>query len=316
MVLDNDKNLNVNCICGKTDHKPWKVAMLLPCEHMFHIRCIKRHNLEFCPICNTEIDGKRFITGKIETQSDAQRYCDLLSVTNVTQFSEYSVQSVLDNIYSFVKTLCEIPFIKGMKNARNKIDKLFSHNNTIINVRGLDRIDPKEKHVFISNHTAYIDFLIILRFIDTYFLSAEFIKKSAIGRAFADVLPLLIVKRGKKGETVKKMREFVDKYGSICVFPEGCLSHPDTLIRFRTGAFNIGYPIYPIIIKYENIKTDHNIMNLIFKSISNQTVNIYMDVIGPYYPPFNDSKIERIRHDMANVGNMVTSRVTSRDMTD
>jgi hypothetical protein len=39
-------------------------------------------------------------------------------------------------------------------------------------------------------------------------------------------------------------------------------------------------------------------------------------VLGPYYPPFEKKDIEMIRMDMAKVGNMVTSRVSNRDVKD
>jgi hypothetical protein len=39
-------------------------------------------------------------------------------------------------------------------------------------------------------------------------------------------------------------------------------------------------------------------------------------VLGPYYPPFDDQTIEKIRLDMARHGNMVLSRVSNRDVID
>ena len=39
-------------------------------------------------------------------------------------------------------------------------------------------------------------------------------------------------------------------------------------------------------------------------------------VLGPYYPPFNNTDIERIRLDMGKVGDMVLSRVSNRDIVD
>ena len=75
-----------------------------------------------------------------------------------------------------------------------------------------------------------------------------------------DIVPLLIIKRGKNANTVKKMKNYVRKHGSICLFPEGIITHPDTIIQFRTGAFNIGEPILPVVIKYNPAIFDDDII--------------------------------------------------------
>lgn len=314
--MNSNKDLNIKCICGKIDYKTIKISMIMPCEHIFHTKCLDDKELEFCPICNTEIEGRKHMTDPIKTYEDAQRYSDMLSVTNFSKLSTYSISDVVDNLIDLTKILISAPFCKGIKDSRKVLGKFLSLNNTNIHVRGLDRINKKEKHAFICNHTTYMDFMVVLMFIDTYFLASDFINKSSIGASISKVIPLLIIKRGETTNTVDKMKEFIDKHGSICLFPEGVLCHPETIIKFRTGAFYLDVPIYPIVLRYKNIKHGSDIANFIFKSSSRHHVDIYMDVIGPYYPPFNKAKIERIRSDMANVGNMLTSRVSSRNITE
>jgi 1-acyl-sn-glycerol-3-phosphate acyltransferase len=112
------------------------------------------------------------------------------------------------------------------------------------------------------------------------------------------------------------MKKFIKSHGSICLFPEGAMTHPETIIKFRTGAFHLGYPIYPIVIRYESPMTDFDITNHALKLISQKKTVIYMDILGPYYPPFSKDDIENIRKDMAKVGNMLLSRVSSKDVSE
>jgi len=317
-MQDNIKNkdLNFKCVCGRLYMKATELAMVLPCEHMFHLTCLNKNKYQFCPICDTEIDGVHRMTKKIKTYIDVQRYSDMLSVSNYCGLSSYSVSSIIDNAMDLTHVIMSFPFCSNIQEGRKVIDNFLSLNNTDVCVRGLDRYSPREEKVFICNHTSYMDFMIIARFIDTFFLASDFVNGSIIGSTITKIIPTMIFSRGKSNNVVDKMKKFIKKNNSICLFPEGVMSHPDTIIKFRTGAFHIGAPIYPIVLKYENIKSDFDITTFIYKSSSRDKVKIYLDVIGPYYPPFSSEKIEKIRENMASVGNMLTSRVSSRGITE
>lgn len=318
LVIKNykSKKLNINCVCGRLSFKEIKIAMLLPCEHMFHVKCLEKHKLDFCPICNTEINSKKYITDPINTPHDAQQYSDLLSVTHKSISPDYSVSNIIDNVYDLTKTLVKIPFCKNMKDSRDLVRKYLSLNKIDVHVRGLDRINNKEKKVFIGNHTSYLDFMMVILFIDTYFLSSDFINQSVIGRNIAKILPIMIIKRGQSSSTVDKMKEFIEKNGSIFLYPESVLTQCSSIIRFRTGAFRLDLPIYPVVLRYKGTNTDSGIGDFLFKSTTRKRIDIYMDVLGPYYPPFSDERIETIRKDMADVGHMLTSRVCSKNVVD
>ncbi len=94
------------------------------------------------------------------------------------------------------------------------------------------------------------------------------------------------------------------------------MTHPDTIIRFRTGAFHIGFPVYPIVLKYNNIIADSSIGTFIFKLASGNKTIVDMEILDPFYPPFDDNKIELVRFAMAKAGNMAMSRVSNRDIID
>jgi 1-acyl-sn-glycerol-3-phosphate acyltransferase len=187
-------------------------------------------------------------------------------------------------------------------------------NNIEIKVRGLNKIKPGPK-VFIANHTSHLDFFTIFYVLGPGFLASSVVKDNIVSNQLTNILPLLIIDRGKKGgNTVDKMRKYVETHESICLFPEGMMTHPDTIIRFRTGAFNVGYPVYPVVLKYTNVVGDMSTPNFILKIASRQHEIIEMHILGPFLPPFDENKIELVRHAMANRGKMVLSRVSNRDI--
>jgi hypothetical protein len=93
-------------------------------------------------------------------------------------------------------------------------------------------------------------------------------------------------------------------------------SYPDTLSRFRSGAFLIGEPIYPIIIKYNKHLSDTNINNFILKLGSNLNECVEIKFLKPFYPPFNENSPDVIRQYMSSEGNLLMSRVMGNDIKD
>ena len=151
-----EKILNFECVCGRTYIKNIKLIMVLPCEHIFHDICIKKHKYTFCPICDTEINGNFRMTDSINTDMDAQRYADMLSVSNYCELSDYNASSVIDNALQMSSVIFNVPMCSGIQNSRNITDKFLSLNNTDVYVRGLDRLNNRDKKVFIANHTSYM----------------------------------------------------------------------------------------------------------------------------------------------------------------
>ncbi len=126
-----------------------------------------------------------------------------------------------------------------------------------------------------------------------------------------------MVNRGKSKNTVGKITKFMDENKkSVCLFPEGFLTHPKTIGRFRTGAFNTGYPVQPLIIRYNPVLNDDNPVFLFAKIFSQKKIEVNVQVLDLEYPPFDKEKIENIRHKMGRAGNMALSRVSNRDIID
>lgn len=313
-----DKIINARCVVC-SNGLPWirkEVVMLFPCEHLIHLKCLAKSDCRNCGICNQKI--QRVIRSD-DFKFDASLYqqcVDIISVSNFDKLSTIDSKEVILNLPSLIGTLAQLPFTKGINQARKLVEDIFSMNNIKIKVRGLNKLKPGPK-VFISNHTSHLDFLTLFYVLKTGFLTSAAINESALSKQFLNIVPLLVVERGKgSGNTVDKMKKYVEEKGSICLFPEGMLTHPDTIIRFRTGAFHIGHPIYPIVLKYKNVVADMSTSNFVLKMTSTQSETIEMFILNPFYPPFDDKKIEMVRMAMANKGSMLLSRVSNRDVKD
>ena len=225
-----NKVINSKCICG--DGLPWKqyeVIMINPCEHLIHRECLKSHQ---CPYCKINITGIIKKHDYLKNPKLYQKCIDIISMTNFDKLSKINYFGALTNLPNFLGTIIQIPFTKGFENGKKLVENIFNMNNIQIKVNGLEKIKNEPK-VFISNHTSHLDFLIIFYILGCGFLASSVIKDNIIAKKFTDIVPLLLIDRGKHTNTVEKMKEYIKEIGSICLFPEGMITNPNTIINFR-----------------------------------------------------------------------------------
>ena len=310
-----DKIINSRCICNiGLSWTTKKQIMILPCEHILHINCHKTNNL--CDICNNEIT-KIMTFEEIKSESKKgviqyQRFIDIYASSNVDHMAKIGNHTPVhvSNIISFISTL---PLLKGYDDCQKACQEILKLLNTKMIITGSEHINNTRK-IYISTHTTPLDWVIISSIINTSYVASAFIDKSFFGRIVMDVIPLLLIDRNKKGSsTVEKMTKYIKNNGSLCLFPEGMITHPDVIQRFRTGAFYTGYPVQPIVIKYDKLLYDNDIINYIKKLSAAKDLTVYVDILPTELPPFDDKKIEGIRCKMAKVGNLAISRVSNRD---
>ena len=173
--------------------------------------------------------------------------------------------------------------------------------------------------MYICNHVSHLELFVLYYLFENGFLASSIANTEHLIEKCKKVIPVLMVDRGDKSRSlniVEEMRKFVEENGSICLFPEGLMKHPDALVRFRSGAFHIGYPVFAITIRHNDIISDGYLNGFLYKLGAKRNINMEVHVLGPYYPPFNESSIEKIRSEMAKYGNMVLSRVANRDIVD
>lgn len=326
-LLDYNKPLNSKCICGSAlIWKKYNQIMLEPCEHLIHCKCFNMQKDQMkCPICKINITGYNTLKGlqcMIKSKSFKknnmnifyQKYIDMISMSNFDDL--YDGKRNMFNMIDLVGIASIFPFLSGHNDGKNSCKEVFSLMNSKFIVKGMENIDRNSRKVFIVNHTTYLDFLVVFYLFKCGFLASSIIKDSWIGRQLMNIIPLLIIERGKDVNTVEKMKQYVKKNGSICLFPEGMITHPDTIIRFRTGAFHTGFPINPIVLRYDPIVYDTDMNKLVEKISSQPNVTIYVDILPTEYPPFDTIKIEKVREKMGKAGNIALSRVSNRDIKD
>lgn len=318
-ILDPDpsKILNFKCFCKIG--LPWKnteILMVYPCEHMFHESCCikdKKSTIN-CKLCNEPIIH---IFKLLDKNLHPQRFADILSVSYYSNMSDYNTMGFVDSMFNMASLAFRLPFIEGVNGGLRYMEDVLSMNNLNLKVYGMEKCDIEPKKVFIVNHVTYFEMPILAYLFKSGFLMSSVGEDSQLIKKTGDIIPILSFDRGKKDfNVVDAMRDFVDKYNSICLFPEGCMKHPDTLIRFRSGFAHIGKPVYAVVIRYMDFVTDGSVNNLVYKLGSKKDLNVEVHILGPYYPPFSVDDIEKIRFDMAKSGRMVLSRVSNRDIID
>jgi 1-acyl-sn-glycerol-3-phosphate acyltransferase len=321
-----DKLINTRCRCGQGLNWVDKdIVVIYPCEHLQHKDCIE--NKKLCSVCNNFIEkiyteddlNNLFIHNKSLSQEEKekykQNYIDLLSMKNYDNLSQKSLVSTIKNMPRFFELFTQLFNSSGHNDTYELAKNMLSLINAKIKIKGKQNIYHEPK-VIISNHVSYLDFIILYYIFRTGFLASKFVQESMIGKGISELLPILIIDRGSgKNNTTKRMARYIKKNKNLCLFPEGIFTHPKTLIKFRTGAFYTGYPVQPVIIKYNDNLSDSSIPEFIQKILSiDKTLNITVKILPVEYPPFNEQKIEEIRTKMAKSGKMYLSRVSNRDI--
>jgi len=342
-----DKNISINhyCLCKDYFKNNHNIIVLMPCCHVLHEECyidfLKKEHIQFtknnnknlkCPYCYKKILNsidesmlnhgfakKNYKQLKIDIRALKINQMDvLINYTNLP-LSMIKLSSVANKLLSakskndLISTLDSIISCCNMK--IKIIDNTDKHKIKIKNncIEWLDKKLNKTKMAIISNHSSYFDPLLLYYFFQCGFLTSDFILNSDIGRLIASKTNLLIFKRNNDKNVVDKMKEYlkttVDKIG---IFPEGCITNNDTLIQFRTGAFHLGVPVCPVIIKFKKMIYDDDIKTYLMKLFSQDRIDIEVYVSDLIYPPFDNEKIEKIRKFMAKVGGLDLSRVTNR----
>lgn len=313
------KNINIMCFCNK---RLWgsKIIVIQPCEHLIHFKCLKNIKTN-CPLCNIQIKdiySEEKLMVKLKKNNNLklwQQYIDVLSVKGHFCVGDHNFIRFLTRFDNLINTFSNFITIKTNSEMIQLYDNLMKNSNVKLKVIGKNKILNSTK-IIISNHTNYLDGYAILKLFDCHFLASSVVNETQIGRRIAELAPLLIINRGETSNTVDQMKDFLKKGKSLCIFPEGMLTHPKVITRFRTGAFRTGFPVQPLIIKYDPPVHTDEIHNFIYYLTAQKQINITVTILDPVYPPFNDIKIEKIRHNMASTCDLLLSRVSNRGLKD
>lgn len=332
------KTINSKCICKKNImSKNDELLVIMPCQHIIHLSCLKYINNNRCKICNIRIcniltffqiikylGNKKKLTNLYYFYS--QLYIDMYAVQNVSELTQINYFNLIIRLPNIMRCLYNFNSINPRPlnsyasiNILQKLSQdIFNICNIKIKIYGRNNIKNIKK-VIICNHITAFDPLFLFRIFKCGFLGSHIIKENWIGNKLSQLLPLLLVKRGQNENNVEKIKKFINDYGSICLFPEGLIHNQKTLIKFRTGGFMTGYPVQPVIINIEPFINDYNMETLLMKVFSQNEINVTIKILPIEYPKsneFNKKEIELIRQKMAQAGNLYLSRISNKDIKD
>ena len=321
----------------------------MPCCHIMHAECytdcLKKHQVKFvnnsnntnnknikCKLCKNEVDhviNEYMLQHEFANKKYKQLKIDLYSVKLNQRQVPLDVTNIPVSLIKLASILNKLLGIKSKPELISTIDSLFNCMNLklkiidntkndrikIVNdqVKWIDNKLNKTKMAIISNHSSYLDPIIMFYLFRCGFISSDFVLGTDIGRLIAAQLNLLIFKRNVDTNIVDKMKKYLEKeVDRIGIFPEGLIKTNDTLCRFRTGAFYLGVPVCPIVIKFDKMIFDHDMKTFILKLMSQDVINVEVYISDLIYPPFTKEKIEKIRNFMGEVGELKLSRATNK----
>jgi len=329
-------NINIKCICknylsenickimDKTKSKN-KLVVVFPCSHIFHKYCLERLRsigINSCLLCKKKINkvlSKKDIKKIYRETKDPKMYkllVDLTCVKNTDHMGSINFDLVLLRSTDIMEIINKIYNINSSKDVQEGCDFILNKAKIKINIINPELINRNEKKIYISNHHNYIDPIILHSVLGCNFLSAPFFKNFMFLKQIEEYLPILVVKRGSNKSTVDKINKFVNKNGSICIFPEGTITHYRTLAKFRTGAFRTHYPVQPVIIKYKPNILHNDPKKFLLKLMSQKCINVDVKILNTLKSNDLVNNIENIRNMMGYEGNFALSRISNRDISD
>jgi 1-acyl-sn-glycerol-3-phosphate acyltransferase len=297
--------------------------MLDPCEHLIHAKCYKLSKNKNCSICNSEVIkyyNKNQLKNQLKNHKNDpllyQKYIDIVSV-------EYSYNLLKhinnNNIFSKLPDVMNLLYCfytsNNMEGGIHICKKFMELSNCKLIVKGMENYDNNKKKVIICNHINFFDSIPLFYLFQPIFLSSSMIKDYFIYNKIKKMMRFLIFNRKKKKHIVNKMKKYIEKYGSLLLFPGGLCTNSNTLPKFRTGAFYTGYPVCPIVISYKPELHNLDVINIVKLLLSYSEIKITINILPLEEMPFTPEKIDNIRHIMAKVGKMALSRISNRDQT-
>ena len=315
-----NKVINSRCICGSSLSKyKDELIVILSCQHLIHNICAQNIENNKCPYCDKHI--KNILTQKevsdiVEKTGHPMYYqihIDMSTLKNISNQGSINWFVLFCRFPGIFDNLGEVYLSKNRNDINFAMREFLDICNFEIKIINKHKIIDDTK-VIISNHVNNLDSVPIYSVFDCGFLASSLVNKKWLSRKVSKFIPLIIIDRNKSKNTLGKIKEYMRKNGDICIFPEGLITHPKTLARFRTGAFHLGYPIQPIIMTYSQNISDSNFKNFLMKVYSQKKIVITVTILDPIHPPFEPDIHEFVRHKMAEAGNMALSRVSNRDI--
>ena len=305
--------MNSKCVCCDLHFsKIKKIISLYPCGHLTHKECFDT----LCPVCNKECLQ---ITEDTEyDQKYEQNFIDIKTFKSYvpTKGSFFLACYRFTRLFSglfYVYFLCLIGLVKD-KHFCNLINLGFE----VFNIKLKNKVEliPDDGNtVYILTHHSFYDAFVVgpLLYREKFvgFLANEVITQTPL-KILLKYRPLILTNKNSENTTVK-MAEYLNKYGSFVMFPQGFFSNR-TIPCFKKGAFilNTFYKIQPIILNYEKNWARISMYQMLANT---EQINVEAIVLNKFSrDSYIDvqAKIEEVRNEMSQVSGMPLSRVINQ----
>jgi len=127
-----------------------------------------------------------------------------------------------------------------------------------VRVRGLERLDPHNAYLFMSNHQSQFDILALMAALDAFQLrwvaKQELRKVPVLGLCMQRTHQILVDResRAQAVATIRRVKELLNAGISVLFFPEGTRSKDGQLLPFKPGGFAVavetGVPVVPVTV--------------------------------------------------------------------
>ena len=131
-----------------------------------------------------------------------------------------------------------------------------------VKVTGLEKLDPKQTYVFVSNHRSYLDTAAMFVFTGRrigLLAKKELLKVPVLGVEMGVVNVMAIDRTNRESgiRTTEAAARRIQSGVSFAVFVEGTRAKPGELLPFKKGAFYMarqaGVPVVPVAIRNSDV---------------------------------------------------------------
>ncbi len=125
-----------------------------------------------------------------------------------------------------------------------------------VEVKGAEKVDPKQSYIFLANHQGYLDILLLYGYLKHTFkwMMKEYLKKMPVVGWTCMITHQIFVGDSLSSiqTAITNARKALHSGMSMTIFPEGTRTYDGKLGPFKRGAFmlanEIGLPLVPITI--------------------------------------------------------------------
>lgn len=286
------------------------------CEHYWHKECIDKNIGYKC-----KIDSCDFVVCSYKSKKDfthnSQHAINLLSLER-THYRPSCYDIFIALFYRIPLISYYLFWFMFKKRSYYALQKLLSNVCNILNINikldGAEHINEKTV-IYVSNHVAFLDALIIPQIVVTGAVASVSNKNNPVGKLLSECSHVYFVTRGKSNNNVEKIQTHIENNGSLLFTPQGLFAHHMTLPLFRRGAFATKFDVQPILLLYRQNIGSLSIFNTLCYPKIDLVVKILPEMKKRSEESVNDFS-DRVRHLMAENGGLLLSNVSSRDIND